>query len=239
MANCPKCQLPNSDGTETCVWCGESVAAAPAGVPAAAPAAAGPFGPAYAAPVIVAPGLTAYAEPILTPATTPPDQKPLPSHVGVLFTPAPAGSPGGSATGQSVTIAVTPVTPTGPLAHAAARTPAPPAPPLVRAKLVVLRGQRVGAEYPVYEGRNVIGRFADKPVDIDLMIQEADGQVWSSRQHAAVLLDQGKLVVEDLNSLNGTWVNGARLHPGQQKPLKPNDVIQIGAVQLKVLVTGG
>jgi pSer/pThr/pTyr-binding forkhead associated (FHA) protein len=45
--------------------------------------------------------------------------------------------------------------------------------------------------------------------------------------------------VEDLNSLNGTWVNGARLHAGQQKPLKPGDVIQIGAVQLKLAVTAG
>jgi len=238
MANCPKCQLPNPDGAESCVWCGESVAAAAAAEPAAAPAAAAPdaapFGPAYASPMIVSPRPTTYVEPILTPATTPPEQKPLPSHVGLLFAPAPS-APGASAAGPPASVVTTP---TGPLASVAARTPTPAAPPM-QVKLVALRGQRVGMEYPVYEGRNVIGRFADKPVDIDLMIQEAEGQIWSSRQHAVVLLSQGAVLVEDLNSLNGTWVNGSRLHAGQQKPLKPNDVIQIGAVQLKVVVTGG
>lgn len=234
MANCPKCQLPNPDRAENCVWCGESVAAASAAEPAAAPAAAGPV---YAAPMIVSPRPTTYVEPILTPATTPPEQKPLPSHVGVLFAPAPV-APNAPAAGQPASVVTTPTTPAGPLASVAARTPTPAAPP-IQVKLVALRGQRVGMEYPVYEGRNVIGRFADKPVDIDLMIQEAEGQIWSSRQHAAVSLGQGTLLVEDLNSLNGTWVNGARLHAGQQKVLKPNDVIQIGAVQLKVVVTGG
>jgi hypothetical protein len=111
-----------------------------------------------------------------------------------------------------------------------------PAPPQICPKLVVIRGQKIGQEYPVYEGRNAIGRFADRPVDIDLNGQEAEGQVWSSRQHAAVTFGKGVLLVEDLNSLNGTWLNGNRIHPGQQRVLKPGDVIQIGTVQLKVAV---
>ena len=51
-----------------------------------------------------------------------------------------------------------------------------------------------------------------------------------------VTYDREVLVLEDLNSLNGTWVNATRVPPGTQRMLKPNDVIQIGTVQLKVVV---
>jgi pSer/pThr/pTyr-binding forkhead associated (FHA) protein len=44
------------------------------------------------------------------------------------------------------------------------------------------------------------------------------------------------VLIEDLNSLNGTWINGARIHAGQQRLLKPNDVIQVGHVQLKLVI---
>jgi hypothetical protein len=112
--------------------------------------------------------------------------------------------------------------------------PPPAPPPAVIVKLRVVRGLRIGAEFPVYTGRNVIGRFADRPVDIDLTAIEPDGQVWSSRRHACLTLDRTLLVIEDLNSLNGTWVNGARVRAGGALPLKAGDVIQIGVAQLRV-----
>ncbi|MBN9120021.1 MAG: FHA domain-containing protein [Planctomycetes bacterium] len=113
--------------------------------------------------------------------------------------------------------------------------PAPP-PPTLRPRLVVLRGMKIGAEYPIYEGRNTIGRFADKPVDIDLVCQESTEQIWCSRQHAFVTFDKKAVVIEDLNSLNGTWVNGVRIHAGQPKQLRHGDVVQIGTVQMKLFV---
>ena len=103
-------------------------------------------------------------------------------------------------------------------------------------RLVVIRGQNLNQAYPIYEGRNTIGRFADRPVDIDLMGQEAEGQVWSSRLHAAIIFGRGELRVEDLNSLNGTWLNGVRINPGQQRELKPGDILQIGVVQLRLVI---
>ncbi len=112
--------------------------------------------------------------------------------------------------------------------------PVPPA-PAIRPKLVVLRGMKINQEYPLYEGRNMIGRFADKPVDIDLMSQESLEQIWCSRQHAVVIFERGIVAVEDLNSLNGTWVNGTRLPPKQPKQLKPGDVVQVGTVQMKLV----
>jgi len=59
----------------------------------------------------------------------------------------------------------------------------------------------------------------------------------TSRQHAVVIFEQGQLALEDLNSLNGTFVNRARLHPGQRRLLQPNDVIAVGTVHLKVVVS--
>jgi hypothetical protein len=102
-------------------------------------------------------------------------------------------------------------------------------------KLVVVRGQRMDVQYPLYAGKNYLGRTDDKPVDIDLDDQEAPDRIWTSRQHAVVTFDNGKLTLEDLNSLNGTFVNRQRVHPGQVRELSENDVIQVGTVHLKVL----
>src|SRR5262249_44412577 len=121
--------------------------------------------------------------------------------------------------------------PAAPPAAPAAAMPAGAVP-----RLVVLRGQKRNVEYPIYEGHNFIGRADEKPVDIDLEDQDPPDRIWSSRQHALVSLENGQLAIEDLNSSNGTFVNRARIYPGQKCNLNPNDVIQIGTVQLKVVV---
>jgi hypothetical protein len=108
-------------------------------------------------------------------------------------------------------------------------TPERPAP-----RLIVVRGESPNIEFPIYDGKNLIGRASDKPVDIDLTPQESSEQVWSSRQHAVVTLDRGTLLIEDLGSLNGTFVNRSRLHPGQRRVLQTGDVVQVGTVQFRV-----
>ena len=121
----------------------------------------------------------------------------------------------------------------------AATAPVEAAVPLaegIKPKLVVIRGQRVNVEYPIYEGENYIGRADDKSVDIDVEDQEPPDRIWSSRQHALIVFQQSQLSIEDLNSTNGTFVNRLRVHPGQKRPLQINDVIQIGTVQMKVTV---
>jgi pSer/pThr/pTyr-binding forkhead associated (FHA) protein len=101
-------------------------------------------------------------------------------------------------------------------------------------KLTVTRGLKQNLDYTLYPGQNYIGRADEKPVDVDLDDQEPPDRVWSSRQHALILFENGALTLEDLNSANGTFVNRAKLPPGQKATLKPDDVIQIGTVQLKV-----
>jgi hypothetical protein len=108
---------------------------------------------------------------------------------------------------------------------------------IVKPRLEVVRGEKLGVSFVVLEGRNLIGRTVVSPVDIDLTGQEPVERVWSSRQHACLIFDGQSVVLEDLNSLNGTFVNRQRLFPGQQRVLHPNDVIQIGTVQLRLLIS--
>lgn len=131
------------------------------------------------------------------------------------------------AEGQPAAV-VTPAAETPPSAGSGAIAPG------VTPKLVVLRGLKVNAEYPIYEGQNFIGRTDDKPVDIDLEDQEPPDRIWSSRQHACINFDNGRMEIEDLNSSNGTFVNRTRVYPGQKRLLSVNDVVQIGTVQMRV-----
>ncbi len=39
-------------------------------------------------------------------------------------------------------------------------------------------------------------------------------------------------MIEDLNSVNGTYLRGQRLAPNQRTPLTPGDMIQVGRVQI-------
>lgn len=230
MVTCPNCQFDNPEGVTICAGCGTVSA------------------PGLLAPVVLVPTLSApTADPlILTPAPVPAladGHRPAPSALTVnIRSRPPAGPPPSDQTPPPqgpVELTAAPPAPsavTVPNRPPADAPPPPPAPPPLRPRLVVLRGQRVKVEYPIYEGRNTVGRFVDKPVDIDLLAQEADYQVWCSRLHAALTFDRGVVVIEDLNSLNGTWVNGARVTPGQQRVLQPNDVIQVGTVQMRLVV---
>ncbi|MBY0524844.1 MAG: FHA domain-containing protein [Gemmataceae bacterium] len=101
-------------------------------------------------------------------------------------------------------------------------------------KLVCVRGLKLGIEYPVYEGPNFIGRSDEAPVDIDLDDQEKPESIWSSRQHACIHFENGQLCVEDLKSANGTYLNRIKVNPDTKVPVKVGDIIQIGAVHLKV-----
>ena len=115
-----------------------------------------------------------------------------------------------------------------------------PSPSLAGAqpKLKVIRGLKIGVEFPIYPEYNYMGRADEKPVDVDLEDQEPPDRVWCSRQHSVIHFDEaaGILTIEDLNSSNGTYVNRNKVYPGQKKQLLPNDVVQIGTVHLKVLV---
>jgi pSer/pThr/pTyr-binding forkhead associated (FHA) protein len=58
-----------------------------------------------------------------------------------------------------------------------------------------------------------------------------------SREHAAVWVEGVTVVVEDLGSSNGTWVNGERIEDAVR--VGSGDVIQLGPVKLQVRIETG
>jgi pSer/pThr/pTyr-binding forkhead associated (FHA) protein len=57
-----------------------------------------------------------------------------------------------------------------------------------------------------------------------------------SRKHAILSHRQGKFVIEDLGSANGTFVNGKRLDPQMPIPLRSADELRCGTLALRVEV---
>jgi hypothetical protein len=192
-----------------------------------------PVAPTPAAPVAPTPAATPAAAPAAAPAPAAPAAA-APAPAPAAAAPAAPASPTLPAGG----IPAPAVAPSAPAAPAPAAPAAAPAalPANAQPRLLVLRGQKRNVEYPVYEGLNFIGRADEKPVDIDLEDQEPPDRIWCSRQHACLSFENNELALEDLNSANGTYVNRTRIYPGQKRQLVPNDIIQIGNVQLKVVV---
>ncbi|MFA6562119.1 MAG: FHA domain-containing protein [Verrucomicrobiia bacterium] len=93
-------------------------------------------------------------------------------------------------------------------------------------KLRILQGRRRGREYSVGKDPVTIGRAPQCDVIIP------DDQLVSS-EHADVRMDEnGQLVIRDLESVNGTEVNGQSI---EESVLKPGDEIAIGSTIFEVI----
>jgi hypothetical protein len=90
--------------------------------------------------------------------------------------------------------------------------------------LQVVRGRSETNTLKLMDGINSIGRHDD------CLIRIRSSQV--SRRHCELHVDDSKLLVRDLGSSNGTFVNGKRVL-GQQA-LRPGDVLTVGGVTLKI-----
>ena len=55
-----------------------------------------------------------------------------------------------------------------------------------------------------------------------------------SRHHAALIPGEDALYVVDLDSTNGTWINGKYLEPGQRYMLTPGDRLELGLIRFEV-----
>jgi pSer/pThr/pTyr-binding forkhead associated (FHA) protein len=91
------------------------------------------------------------------------------------------------------------------------------------ATAIVRTGFYAGLEVPIDRARIVIGRGRMA----DLALAEAT----ISRAHAAIGFDDEGFFVEDLESTNGTRVNGTRI---RKQRLKDKDEIQMGKLVIGV-----
>lgn len=49
-----------------------------------------------------------------------------------------------------------------------------------------------------------------------------------SRYHAEIVFNNNKYFIKDMGSTNGTWINGKKIHPYRQSPLKDADQLRLG-----------
>jgi FHA domain/zinc-ribbon domain len=104
----------------------------------------------------------------------------------------------------------------GPLDEIAAEGPA----------LVVRSGGgRAGEHFSPQSGRTTIGRSPDNDIFLD--------DVTVSRKHAVLVQSGGEIQIEDLGSLNGTFVNRRRIDSAIR--LESGDEVQIGKYRLSFI----
>lgn len=82
----------------------------------------------------------------------------------------------------------------------------------------------------------IIGRLdAGRSIFPDVDLTNEQGiEKGLSRRHARISHREGQVVLEDLHSLNGTFLNTARLVPDVPYPLKDGDQVQLGKLVLTV-----
>ena len=84
----------------------------------------------------------------------------------------------------------------------------------------------------------ILGRLTeDSPIlpDIDLTPYRASAS-GVSRLHAVVKRKGSKVMVMDLSSSNGTYINGRRIPPDVEETLRHGDVIALGTLQIQILL---
>jgi pSer/pThr/pTyr-binding forkhead associated (FHA) protein len=105
------------------------------------------------------------------------------------------------------------------------------------AQLTILRGGTVGKVFPLQAGDNLVGRWdPDSGSFPEVDMEHDDPEARISRKHALIRVSD-KITIEDIGSLNGTFVNrGRRLEPGSPTEVKDGDEIIVGKTFFKVSV---
>ena len=120
------------------------------------------------------------------------------------------------------------VQPAAPLPEATRRSPPAPSGPTLT--LAFMNGPRRGDTVPlVMAPEVVVGRTAACTLTL-----AGDDEV--SGRHARFFIQSRRLLLEDLGSTNGTWLNGVRLVA--PSPLSPGDVLQCGQTELRFIGIG-
>jgi pSer/pThr/pTyr-binding forkhead associated (FHA) protein len=91
------------------------------------------------------------------------------------------------------------------------------------AKLVILNQGMTGRTFDLNVERTTVGRVEDNTFQI------TDGSV--SSHHAEIQLRGTDIVIKDLNSTNGTFINNDRI---TESVLKPGQTLRFGQVELKI-----
>jgi pSer/pThr/pTyr-binding forkhead associated (FHA) protein len=97
------------------------------------------------------------------------------------------------------------------------------------AKLTVREDPTSEKEYPLGEGAVVLGREAFN----DIVVHDPE----VSRRHAQITFQEGRYIIEDLGSTNGTFINGRRVQT--PTPLHNGDVVEMGEAARIIFSSAG
>lgn len=223
MVFCPQCGVQNPDAARYCDQCGAAL------VPVVRPQASAPV----AAPPPLRPAAVTASVPVMSSNTCPqcgamfiPGEAFCDSCGSALTTPVPVPVPVPVGTPQAASVPV----------PAPVYVPAPVATPRVVSVLAPAQLEVAGAMLPLPASpQALIGRsdaVSQFLPDVDLGGHGAlDGGV--GRRHARIFIDAGELKIEDLDSTNGTSINGRRLAPRAPELLRDGDEIRFGTLSTR------
>jgi pSer/pThr/pTyr-binding forkhead associated (FHA) protein len=116
--------------------------------------------------------------------------------------------------------------------------PTPPGPELSSGALIGLRVITTGEIISLIGRDNfTLGRSIEGQAilpDVDLSRFDAY-DFGLSRMHAEIRVDENDTRIIDLQSANGTIVNGKRILPSQPESLEHGDIIQLGRLRLQLI----
>lgn len=101
----------------------------------------------------------------------------------------------------------------------------------MQVKLKVLSGTHEGKEISINQEKFLIGRSDS------CQLRPKSESI--SRKHCALVQKDGRLLVVDLKSRNGTFVNEKQLAPEKAKILKDGDMLKVGALEFQVSIEVG
>jgi pSer/pThr/pTyr-binding forkhead associated (FHA) protein len=83
-----------------------------------------------------------------------------------------------------------------------------------------------------------LGRAIEgQPIIPDLDLTPYNGyEKGVSRLHVSIRIDGNQVIVTDLGSANGTWVNGSKLLPNQSQAIAHGDMLALGKLHTQVLI---
>lgn len=94
-------------------------------------------------------------------------------------------------------------------------------------KLIVVGGKNAGHVIPIAVPEFLIGRGPE------CQLRPNTDRV--SRKHCALVVEEGRALVRDFNSTNGTFVNGERI--SGERELKTGDKLKVGTLEFEVQLT--
>lgn len=101
----------------------------------------------------------------------------------------------------------------------------------MQVKLKVLTGSHEGKEISISSEKFLIGRSES------CQLRPKSESV--SRKHCIIVLREGRVLMQDLKSRNGTYVNDKRLPADKAKVLKPGDHLRIGKLKFELVIEHG